>query len=157
MNNVAEGCGEDKRERQAKHHIGSGEHTKQNQIDPATCFFKYCAAQAAARIRRARNPMPRRLDEGLDGITITTTHAQHSCQQELLHGTRMETAKNLAEQGCSTPNGCLASRTSTGSAANRWRMPPHPSRTTRRTRPSTPQGAMIPDGHRCSRARLAHS
>ena len=31
---------------------GSGEHTKQNQIDPATCFFKYCAAQAAAPRRR---------------------------------------------------------------------------------------------------------
>ena len=44
MNNVADGRGEDKRERQAKHHIGSGEPTKQNQIDPATCFFRYCAS-----------------------------------------------------------------------------------------------------------------
>ena len=44
MNNVADGRGEAKRERQAKHHIGSGEPTKQNQIDPATCFFKYCAS-----------------------------------------------------------------------------------------------------------------
>ena len=43
MSNVADGCGEDKRERKAKHHIGSGKPTKQNQIDPATCFFKYCA------------------------------------------------------------------------------------------------------------------
>ena len=47
-----QGRGEDKRERQAKHHVGSREPTKQNQIDPATCFFKYCAAQAATRIRR---------------------------------------------------------------------------------------------------------
>ena len=75
MNNVADGRGEDKRERQAKHHIGSGEHTKQNQIDPATCFFKYCAAQAAAPIRRPSNP------EGI-GYRAGLLHAKRMpCEQ----------------------------------------------------------------------------
>ena len=48
---------------------------KQNQIDPATCFFKYCAAQAAAPRRRPSNP------EGI-GYRAGLLHAKRMpCEQ----------------------------------------------------------------------------